>query len=715
VKKFASILLVAVIALASVVPVAAQESASLTDAVKLAKSLFSTEAYTQFRSSQEMYNGKTTYYLYWSEDQTTNRYPAYLTVQVDAERMLVTGYNYQPGYKEESYKPLPALSKDDCLKIAEVFAVKLAPQQFAQMKLEKVEEPQIRLEKRSWALSYTFRYVHYVNGIAFPANNLNVRVNADSGAVEDYYLTWNDYEFPSTEGALSLEEAQDVFKTEGLKLVYLRQYDWRNNTNKPFLAYTLNNGYAMQIDAHTGEITYGSYHVYGTLTKSIEGMGIEARDSLTPWELQEIDLVAGLLTVEQISAIAQEIMGLPKEALLRSSRLMEDKSQNMRFWNLDWEYADEEYYYGASARLNAASGEIQYFYFWEKASNEKIETKLTYEEALTLAKQFLEKWVPAKFADTDMTSEFKLEEGQPLPHAYSFVFERRVNGLPVVGDSINILVQHDKRITNLNVNWYEGEFPSAEDALTAEEMNDIFLKDVGLKLEYVLNYDNTLSAKFVKPTVKLVYKTNEASSYNFDPFTGKNIDYQGKEIVEATVPEYSDIAGHWAEADIARLVELKLLRAKGPEFKPDEAIKLGDLLQILADAAGYQDPQPVLPLWLKDYSSSPYASALAYGVNHGVIREIDKDIDPETLVTREMFAYYLARMQGYSNAAALKGIWTAPYSDFSTVSAEYQGSVAITNALGLLGSGAPGKFMPKDNSTRAQVAVVLARMLSMTH
>ena len=125
------------------------------------------------------------------------------------------------------------------------------------MKLEKVEKPQVRIEKRSWPLSYTFRYVHYVNGIAFQPNNLSVSVNADTGEVQDYNLVWEDYEFPAAEGTLTLEKAQEVFKTKGLKLVYLRQYNWREQTNKPYLAYTLENGSSMQIDAITGEITYG--------------------------------------------------------------------------------------------------------------------------------------------------------------------------------------------------------------------------------------------------------------------------------------------------------------------------------------------------------------------------------------------------------------------------------------------------------------------------
>ncbi|MDP3487682.1 MAG: S-layer homology domain-containing protein, partial [Bacillota bacterium] len=430
---------------------------------------------------------------------------------------------------------------------------------------------------------------------------------------------------------------------------------------------------------------------------------------------KEIETVAGLLTIEQVEALAREIITLPEKAQLRSSRLMEDKAQNARIWELDWEYMLEEYYVGASARLNAADGEIQNFYFREKMSDEKVDPKLSYEEALVVAREFLQKWVPTKYKGVELTSKFEQQAGQPLPHSYDFTFERRVNGLPVIGDSLNITVQYDKRVTNYHSNWYNGEFPSAEGALTDEAMNTIFLRDVGLKLEYVQNYDSTLSSKFIMPTVKLVYKAKELTSYNFNPFNGKNIDYYGKDILPVTKPDYTDITGHWAQADILRLVDLGLLRLEGSEFKPDRAIKLGDLLKMLADASGYQDGSPILPLWLKSYGTSDNSSALWYGVGRGIITQKDANVDPETLVTREMLAFYLARMEGYSAAASLKGIWTAPYTDFALVSTEYQGSVAIVHALGLMGSGGNGKFLPRGQATRAQVAVILSRMLDRTN
>jgi len=75
-----------------------------------------------------------------------------------------------------------------------------------------------------------------------------------------------------------------------------------------------------------------------------------------------------------------------------------------------------------------------------------------------------------------------------------------------------------------------------------------------------------------------------------------------------------------------------------------------------------------------------------------------------------MLAFYLARLTGHGETAAFEGIWAAPFTDFAQVLPKYQGSVAIVHALRLM-AGSSGNFMPQGHTTRAQVAVILARML----
>lgn len=719
-KRLATLVLTAALLLSLVAPVAAREDAKLAEAIRLAKSFFpSTDHYKVFYTSQDSYEAKTVFHLHWSEskEDPAGYNPSRLSVRVDTSRGLIVGYNFEaalPRTQGEDYTALPAFGQEHCEQVALQFAGKLAPEQLAVMKLQRVDKPTIRIGKRYWPHHYTFTYVQYVNNIPFHYNNLSVTVNADTGVVQGYNLTWDDYQFPSADGVLSLRDVEQIFSKTGLKLVYQRSYSWNSISNEPYLAYVLEEGSALQIDAFTGEVSRGSYYPYGRgLTKDMQEMYTAAAkgDEFTPYEMKEIELIASLITAEQAEAIAREVMSLSPDVPLRGSRLYEDSFRKKRIWHVDFELHTDDFYAWASAQINAATGEPENFHFGDKF-REEAKPDLSYEDAKALAIAFLEKWAPGKLAKVELVSDYKHNEGDPLPQSYGFTFRRLENNIPVLGDSVYLSVRFDKKVTSYGSNWYEGEFKSPQGILTQTQMNSLFLKETGLKLQYVLVHDNAATAKFAKPIVKLVYKPNELQSYSFNAFTGKNIDYSGKEIVTLEKPNYTDITGHWAEADIRRLVELGLLRLPGAEFRPDEVIKLGDLLQALADASGWGEYYYPLPVWLREYEKSSYSSALTYAVQGGLITENDS-IDPEQPVTREVLAYYLARMHGYGEAAKLKGIWSAPYRDFTSVAPEYQGAVAISHALGLMGGATGGNFLPKANTTRAQVMAILARMLDM--
>lgn len=716
-KRLTTIVLTAALLLTLVTPAAAREDARLTEAIRLVKNFFpSTNNYKVFYTSQDSYEGKTVFHLHWSEskEDPSGYNPSRLSVRVDAQRSLIVGYNFEaalPRTVGEGYVALPALSQKQCEDIALQFAGKLAPKQLANMKLERIDKPTIRIGKRHWPHYYTFTYVQHVNGIPFAINSLTVTVNADTGAVHAYNLTWDDYDFPSPEGALSLQAVEQIFNKTGLKLVYQRSYAWNQTSPEPYLAYVLEDGSALQIDAFTGEVSKGGNHFpRGPLTKDMVA-GATMERSFTPQELKEIELIASLISAEQAESIARDVMSLSPEVPLRGSRLFEDSFRKKRVWHLDFELYTEGFYTGASAQINAATGDIESFYYGDKLSEEG-KPDLTYDEAKAVALAFLEKWAPKKLARVELVSDYKHDTGDVLPHSYGFTFRRLENNIPVLSDSLYLNVRYDRKVTNYGSSWYEGEFKSPTGALSKERMNDLFLKSTGLKLQYVLDSASAVSARHTRPVVKLVYKPVEMQSYLFDAFTGRNIDYFGKEIVVRERAAYTDISGHWAEADIRTLVELELLRLPGDKFRPDEVITLGDLLKALADASGWGEHYVPFPGWLRAYEASAYSSALNFAAQGGLITEKDT-VNPDQPVTREVLAYYLARMQGHGDTAKLKGIWTAPYSDFASVAPEYQGSVAISHALGLMGGASGGRFLPKEYTTRAQTAAIIARMLYM--
>ncbi|HSL93419.1 MAG TPA: YcdB/YcdC domain-containing protein [Bacillota bacterium] len=711
------VLLSALMLVTAVTPaLAAEQGAAPREAIQLAKSFFpETDEFTSFYSTVENYDGRLIYSLYWQgKDGTKEDSYDYLTVRVDGINNLIIGYSRDRAEQGGQYAPIPVLTEAEVKAKAEEFLRKLVPEQFGTMSLDQVQKPSIVVGKRSWSHGYGFTYIQYVNGIAFRSNNINVRVNADTGEVVSYNMNWQVFDFLAPEGIIGMEEAGRIFTGRGLKLMYLRSYWFRSN-GKPYLAYVLEDGYQLQIDAFTGEISVGGIISPDRPVQEAAppGAGGDMADKgFTEYELREIDLLEGLLTASQAEAKVRELLNLPEDFEMTGSSLWRDyEDESLRFWNINWFVVRGEDVASASARVNAADGSVLSFNFSEK--EDKSEHTLTPEAAESIARAFLQKAAPAEYGLTKLATEHTVDPENGYPYSYGFSFERYHNGIPVQGDNLYVEVRHDGRIVGFYVSWYRAELPSSTGVMPSDAMAAHFLAAYGLDLEYVLRYEGELysSVKPVEYKVALVYRPAALNTYNFDPRTGANLDWQGNPLVAEAKPQYIDIAGHWAQNDINLLVELGLLRLPGDSFRPDEAVILGDLLKMLADASGWGDGVIILPRAYGEYQDTKFASPLGFGLSRGLFPE-DSDLDPNTRVTREIFAFYLAKMLGHGPTAALKGIWAAPFGDFASVAAEYQGSVAVMYAEGVMrGDGV--NFLPKAVTTRAQVVATLANMLRM--
>ncbi|MBT9152676.1 MAG: hypothetical protein DDT35_00898 [Firmicutes bacterium] len=718
-KKYLVTLVVAVMLITLIGPLAeARDDARMREAILLAKRLFPiTDTYQQFFTNQHMTEGKTIYHFEWrgSSSDPAGFNPSQIMLSVDGERMLVTNYSFQeatPRNRTLNFAPLPKFTEEQAQRTAAALAARLAPQEFATMRLFRVTAPTVRIGKRHWPHHYSFHYIQYVNNIPFHGNSLFINVNADSGEVAHYWLNFTPYTFPSPQGIIPLAQAAEVFRGVGLRLVYQRSFSWRNEESKPFLAYVLEDGRRLSIDAFTGRVFTNEHFLSFQDQQSPDGRlagSVKQEHAFTPQELKEIELVAGLLPLVRVDALAREIAALPVIATLHSSRLYLDPRTEQRIWNLQYTWGTEGEQGSAFVVLDAATGALESFYYGDNDKQE-IKPTMTQDEALVLARQFLTRWVGDKYGQVELAKDAPIMPFGEISHFYSFVFNRSVNGIPVVNDNLFITVRHDSRIIQYNANWYRGEFVSPQGVLSGRQMSDRFLADVGLELSYVLTQVEQKGERGPVPQIRLVYQPKELNSYLFDAFKGGNIDWQGKAIVPVVKPNYTDIARHWAYGDIKLLVEWNLLRLPGNEFRPDQDMNLGDLLSLLSTAAGWDDSIGIGPEWIKAIANERNISALNWAAQSNLVRE-DEKIDPAALVTREMLAFYLARLTGHGETAALEGIWTAPFRDFNQVGTKYQGSVAIVHALRLMIGAQNAMFLPQNHATRAQVAVILARML----
>ena len=196
-------------------------------------------------------------------------------------------------------------------------------------------------------------------------------------------------------------------------------------------------------------------------------------------------------------------------------------------------------------------------------------------------------------------------------------------------------------LTDFSMNYTDTEFPSIENAMSKEDAENILFDAKDYSIVYMQNYtDNT----------REIIPVYTIDTENINPFTGKFVDYQNKEITEnaSSKLEYSDIDGHYAEKYIKELAYYGI-GFEGGEFKPDEKITQKDFLALLMSING--NDIIVLKNNLEQANWVYRNSA-----QNSIISEDERDDDAE--VTREEAAVYMIRAIGAENYAKYNRVTT---------------------------------------------------------
>ncbi len=174
---------------------------------------------------------------------------------------------------------------------------------------------------------------------------------------------------------------------------------------------------------------------------------------------------------------------------------------------------------------------------------------------------------------------------------------------------------------------------------------------------------------------------------------------------------FTDTVGHWAEDSISRMADKGIVKGDGASFRPDASITRAELITMVVRALGLTISGT--DTGFEDVAAdSWYASYIKAALESGLISK-DSVFRPNDLVTREEMAKILAganaNLKGeefkapegelsFADSAAISG-WAKPY-------------ILYASQNGLMNGMEDGSFAPKASGTRAQVATVLDRILS---
>ena len=202
------------------------------------------------------YNGENAFWSFsWNYSDTSKELRiapnyGYIYGAVDAVTGEIRNFQINTSDMNQPGTDKAKLEKAQAKEIAEHFLKTIQPDKFKSTEYRDSLYESPRFENQT---SYSFNYIRKANGIACPFNSINVTVNANTGEITSYGLSWSNIKLPAPTGVISLSQAyKNLYSKADFSMRYIKLYDYSGYSEKVDikLAYVLNN--FNMIDAKTG-------------------------------------------------------------------------------------------------------------------------------------------------------------------------------------------------------------------------------------------------------------------------------------------------------------------------------------------------------------------------------------------------------------------------------------------------------------------------------
>ena len=167
--------------------------------------------------------------------------------------------------------------------------------------------------------------------------------------------------------------------------------------------------------------------------------------------------------------------------------------------------------------------------------------------------------------------------------------------------------------------------------------------------------------------------------------------------------QFADTSSHWAAKYIDKLVKSGAISGYGDgTFKPDNTITRAEFTKIIVsvfalEGNGGSDYGDVSKdAWYSDYIARASANAIIYGS--------DGKFFPDNNITRQDAALIIYRVLKLKNIPMQGG---SVFADQDEIADYAKDAVSHMSGIGII-NGYEGKFMPRNNITRAEAATIIA-------
>lgn len=180
---------------------------------------------------------------------------------------------------------------------------------------------------------------------------------------------------------------------------------------------------------------------------------------------------------------------------------------------------------------------------------------------------------------------------------------------------------------------------------------------------------------------------------------------------------FADTNGHWAKDDINTLASRMIISGvRNNQYAPDNKVTRAEFATIVVRALG-MELNPEKANFVDVKSSDWYAGAIGTAVEAGIIKGYeDNSFRPNAYVTREEVAIMLVRamrLTGRDISLGTQGAdaYLTKFADQGRINSWAKESVAVATKLNIVTGNKTGMFLPGNNTTRAETAVTVKRML----
>lgn len=710
-----------------------QASVSLEQAIGIAREAFVVpEGFSEFSSSFDQSDNGSFWDLRWYRSGEPG---GEMNVRVNADTGEIWSMGlWDPPAPGQEYQGLPAYTREQLTETAAALANKLQPERFRQTRLQPAEvnvyQPR-PLEKRS-QLEYQYEYARIVSGMPFTEHGISISVSGDTGQVTRFELRWDEKTvFPSTAGMISLQQAEQIFRTEaGPELYYFRPFTPGGREVPLKLVYRLPGQQDRAvIDALTGTVLSkeDEFNTYYGLAGAGGGdqmkiPGAQAPVPLTPAEEIAVELAKRLISKERALEKAQKAVAVPGEFTLTSSRLEQDYLFNeLKLWHFYWEAGSGEEQKAMDIAVDAADGELISFntasYYPFYGLDTPAAVKFSEAEARKIAEDYIKTAQPARWAEVVFKNTgrdfYPLADaaGKMQSRAYIFHWARVAGDVQFPDNGFSVTVDSaTSEITGYRMTWWDIAFPGQQGVMSRDEAAGRYLAEAPLGAAYLRLWLGQLYYTMAgEGTVYLVYHTNRVNFTMLDAFSGELLDYNGSVVAPSYKKQkFTDLDGHPAREAVELLADTGIIAAVGGNFRPDDAVTQAELITMLVRSRMQTDVSVTGAA--ADGKEPWYQKYYDKAVLLGIIPAGENPI-PDLPVTREVLARLTIHAMGLYKVAVLSDIYVLDFSDAGDIAAHLRGHAALAAGLGLI-EPVDGRFAPKAAVTRGEAAQTLVRMLN---